>query len=388
MSKTIAEVLKEVRKQHGEIITKGNETLPRQRFPTQSLSLDLELGGGVPVGAITLVVGEYSDGKTAMVLKMVAGFQEKYPNKEVVWIDAEGAWEEKWSNKLGVRTEDVHVVHPEYSQQAFDIAEKLIDADVGLIVIDSIAALVPKEEAEASMEDWQVGLAARINNKFIRKMHSVLNDKKKDDIPPSVILINQLRETMGSKGMVEPGGKGIGFAASVKIVTRKGDYYPSAGTTTGRFDVKVAPPKAQCIKFYVEKNKTAPPKTRGHVWFFFDTLDKKRPAGCYDTIEEVVRYCKKYGVCVKNAKMWYGIDPETGEIEKELNGATAFADYVRARPALQIWIRAQLEEAIRNAGEEQEVEPAEDGDNETEGDESSEESWSEETAGIGSNSLG
>lgn len=384
---SIEKVLKDSNKKYGAIMTRGSLTRKRQRFPSGSLSLDLELGGGVPTGCIVVVAGEYSDGKTSIVLKMVGEYQREFPEKDVVWIDAEGAWDDEWSRKLGVDPDKVFLVFPEYTQQAYDVAEQCIEEDVGLLVIDSVAALVPKEEAEASMEDWQVGLAARINNKFVRKMHSAFNDKRKTnmDVPPTAILINQLRSGIGTyAAQTEPGGKGIGFAASVKIMTRKGDYYPY--NKAANFDPNAPEPKAQQIKFFIEKNKTAPPKKRGHVWFYFDTLDQDRPAGCYDRIEEIVRYCKKFGVCVRNKSYFDVPNMETGELVP-CHGATAFATFVRENPKSRTWVENALAEAMKNAGSKQEVEQPE-GDDEAEGDESSEEDWSEETAGVGSNSMG
>lgn len=348
---TISNLVNQANKKYGTaIMSKGSQVIQMPRIPTGSLSLDVETGGGIPVGRITTISGQYSDGKTSIVLKIVGEFQKKFPDKEVVWIDAEGAWDSNWANTLGVDADNVFLVHPEYSQQAFDIAEQCITADVGLLVIDSIAALVPKEEAEATMEDWQVGLAARINNKFIRRTHSSLNDKRGSDVPPTVILINQLRENVGGYGNneTEPGGKGIGFAASVRIKVRKGELYPKAKSN---FDTTVVP-KAQLIKFYVEKNKTAPPQTRGHVWFYFDTLDTFRRKGQYDRLEEIIRYAKKYNIVQQRHSAFDIPDPQSGEIQT-FKGSTALAEYIRSNEDVRLWIEKEVMERVWSDAETQ-----------------------------------
>lgn len=382
---TISNLVNQANKKYGTaIMSKGSQVIQMPRIPTGSLSLDVETGGGIPVGRITTISGQYSDGKTSIVLKIVGEFQKKFPDKEVVWIDAEGAWDSNWANTLGVDADNVFLVHPEYSQQAFDIAEQCITADVGLLVIDSIAALVPKEEAEATMEDWQVGLAARINNKFIRRTHSSLNDKRGSDVPPTVILINQLRENVGGYGSAEtePGGKGIGFAASVRIKVRKGELYPKAKSN---FDTTIVP-KAQLIKFYVEKNKTAPPQTRGHVWFYFDTLDTFRRKGQYDRLEEIIRYAKKYNIVQQRHSAFDIPDPQSGEIQT-FKGSTALAEYIRSNEDVRLWIEKEVMERVwSDAKTQQGLVGSEDIEQE-EGRESSEGAGGETSSSKRSNSL-
>lgn len=316
-----------------DVITKGNKIIDMPRIPTGSFSLDVELGGGIPIGRITTVSGEFSDGKTSIVLKAVGEFQKRWPEKEIVWIDAEGAWDSRWSKTLGVDPQKIYLVHPEYSQQAFDIAEQCITADVGLLVIDSMAALIPKEEAEATMEDWQVGLAARVNGKFVRKMHSALNAAKME-LPPTVILINQLRENIGYSGQSEPGGRAMKYAPAVKIRLKKGDLYPKPRSN---YDQSVIP-KAQQVKFYVEKNKTAPPFTRGHFWFYFDSLDEFRPKGHIDTLEELIRYAKKYEIINQRGKMFdLPSSNGTGEV-LTFEGSNRLAEHIRENKGTQLFI--------------------------------------------------
>lgn len=329
------------------VVSKGGAIDEGLRWSTGSLSLDAELGGGLTVGRIITVAGEFSDGKTAVVAKAVAEYQKAFPHKEVLWVDAEGVWERNWSSTLGIDVDNVYVMQPDYAQQAFDFINDAIDENVGLVVIDSIAALVPKEEAEKGMEDWQMGLQARINKKFLRKAQSALHAYKASDeadVPPTIIAINQLYASMSMYGgQKEGGGDGLNYYASIKIRLKRGDVFPSS---KGRADEGVEP-KAQAIHFHVSKNKTAAPFRRGHFWFYFDTLDKYRTKGCYDVLEEVIRYAMKYGIVERvNKKMYRIVDPWSGEVHS-LTGAKGVAQFIRSNPKIQDWIKEETIKIVK-----------------------------------------
>lgn len=354
---SIESLRKEINKKYNEeLMVKGSKIKDCVRWSTGSLALDLEIGGGYPTGKIITVLGNYSDGKTSTVLKGVAEFQIAFPDKEVVWVDVEGSWDRNWAQQLGVRADDVWVVQPAYQQQAFDIIDKCIEHDAGLIVLDSVAALVPKEEAEASFEDWQIGLAARINSKAMRGFQSTLNTKAESGVPPTLILINQLRDQIGMyKPQAEPGGRAISFHSSLKIYLRKGDLFPKP---KDNYDVSVVP-KAQQVKFYVEKNKTAPPKTRGFFWFYFDTADKARTKGTIDHTEELVRYCQEYKVINQVSKGWFTIeDPITGELSDKIHGINSCVTLLRKHPDWYEPMKALLLQRVKekyDSAEEQEL---------------------------------
>lgn len=308
-----------------DIIINGDDIQVIPRIPTGSLSLDVETGGGIPIGRITTIAGDYMDGKTAMTLKIVANFQKLWPNKTVFWIDAEGAWDPVWAKTLGVDVPKIKLAYPEYQEQALDIASKAVQNDVGLLVIDSIAALSPKTEAESDMETHTMGLAAKMNKKWLRKTQGALLDKL-GDVPPTVILINQLYDKMSMYGgQQESGGKGLEYFPTLKIRLKGGDLFPKSKSVAD----EGVEPKAQSIRFFTEKNKTAPRHRRGHVWFFFDHMDEHRPKGSYDRIEEVVRYAEKYDLIKRRGKMYDIIDTDTGEVLFTGQGKSALADGLR-----------------------------------------------------------
>lgn len=334
---------REINKSVGaDVIRKGDSIENGPRIPTGSLSLDAELGGGWASGKINTVSGNESSGKTSIVLKSVAEFQKKWPEKEVVWIDVEGAWDKKWAAILGVVVDDVTLVEPQYSEQAFDIAEKAIINDVGLIVIDSITALLPKAEAEGDMETVLVGLQARLNSKFFKKAQAALLDHRDKEIKPTFLLISQLREQIGMHmPEVEPGGRALRFYSSIKVKIQRGEFYPPSKTKKNE-DVQ---PKAQAIHFHTIKNKTFPGQRRGHFWFYFDTLDKYRPKGCYDRLEEVIRYAVKYRIVNRRGKMYDIPDPDSGELIS-LEGSSKLASYIREHENVATWL---AEEVVRKA---------------------------------------
>lgn len=340
----------EVNKKVGrDIIVTAGDIVQMPRIPTGSLSLDVETGGGIPIGRISTFSGDYSDGKTAVVLKIVAQFQRLWPEKEVVWIDAEGSWDTEWARALGVIVEKITLVYPDYSEQAFDIAQKAVMNDVGLVVIDSMAALSPRNEAESDMETNTVALQARLNKKFMRKTQGALYDFNGDNIPPTVILINQLYKNIGGYGPQdrEGGGSALEYFPALKVRLRAGKLYPESKSVND----EGVEPKAQAIRFFTEKNKTAPRHRRGHFWFYFDHMDKYRPKGCYDRLEEVIRYGMKLDIIKKRGSVFDIPNPDNGEIIT-LRGSNALAEYIRDNQDVQTWLEKQVMEGVNGKGTE------------------------------------
>lgn len=335
---------REINKKIGKnVISRGNEILDILRIPTGSLSLDVETGGGIPVGRITSIVGEWSAAKTSATLKIGAEFQKLWPKKEIVWIDAEGVFDHKWARALGLNPDEVAVVRPEYGEQAYNIALAYIDDGAGLVVIDSLAALSSKKEMESDMDEVTVAAMARVNSKFLRKMNKGFSNDP-EDVPPTLIYLNQYRQNVGGYGggFVEPGGEALTYYPSLKIVLKKGDLFDGKKTYKyiGVNDEGVEV-KAQQIKFYTEKNKTAPFKRRGHVWFYFDGLDKYRTKGSYDRLEEAIRLARKYNIVIQRGSAFDLPDPRTGEVTT-FRGSGALAEHIRSDDAAREFIESQV----------------------------------------------
>lgn len=168
------------------------------RLPFNIFPFDLALGGGIPEGKFTMMVGPHSSGKTTSALILLREYQKMYPNKVNVWVDAEHAFDSQWAKLLGVNLEGLHIVKPDYAEQAVDVCEGVLQTeDIGLMILDSIAALVPKEELEKSADKTIVGTTPKLVTTFMRKCTSAMITQSKKEIYPTVLLLNQLRMKIG-----------------------------------------------------------------------------------------------------------------------------------------------------------------------------------------------
>ena len=217
-----------------------------EALPTGALSLDYALGiGGLPKGRIIEIYGPESSGKTTVALHVIAEAQAR--GGEVAFVDAEHALDPAYAKKLGVNVEDLIVSQPDTGEQALEIAEMLVRSNaIDVIVIDSVAALVPKSEIEGEMGDSHVGLHARLMSQALRKLAGVI--ARTNTI---AIFINQLREKVGviyGNPEVTTGGRALKFYASVRMDVRKQELIKQGTDVIGaRTKVKIV------------KNKVAPP---------------------------------------------------------------------------------------------------------------------------------
>ena len=217
-----------------------------EAIPTGALSLDIALGiGGVPRGRIIEVYGPESSGKTTLALHIIAEAQKE--GGEAAFIDAEHALDPVYAKKLGVDIDDLIVSQPDTGEQALEITESLIRSGaLDVVVVDSVAALVPKAEIDGDMGDSHMGLQARLMSQALRKLAGAINKSK-----TVLIFINQLREKIGvmfGNPETTTGGRALKFYASVRMDIRKIENIKQDGVVTGnRVRVKVI------------KNKVAPP---------------------------------------------------------------------------------------------------------------------------------
>ena len=215
-------------------------------IPTGSLTLDMALGvGGLPRGRVIEIYGPESSGKTTVALHMVAEAQKM--GGEAAFIDAEHALDPVYAKKLGVDIDNLIVAQPDTGEQALDIAEALVRSGaLDVIVVDSVAALVPKAEIDGEMGDSHVGLLARLMSQALRKLTAVIS--KSGTV---VIFINQLREKVGviyGNPETTPGGRALKFFSSVRLDVRRGEVIKNGTELIGNK-----------TKVKVVKNKVAPP---------------------------------------------------------------------------------------------------------------------------------
>ena len=248
-NKALEVALSQIDKQFGKgsVMRLGDDNRPPvQVIPTGSLALDVALGiGGLPRGRVIEVYGPESSGKTTVALHAVANAQKAGGN--AAFIDAEHALDPVYARALGVDTDSLLVSQPDTGEQALEIADMLIrSGGIDIIVIDSVAALVPKAEIEGEMGDYHVGLQARLMSQALRKITGALSATG-----TTAIFINQLREKIGvffGSPETTTGGKALKFYASVRIDVRRIETLKEAGAPVGnRTRAKVV------------KNKMAPP---------------------------------------------------------------------------------------------------------------------------------
>lgn len=231
----------------GSIMRLGeNVGMEVKSVPTGSLTLDIALGiGGVPRGRIIEIYGPESSGKTTLALHIVAEVQKR--GGEAAFIDAEHALDPVYAHALGVDTDSLLVSQPDYGEQALEITEALVrSCAVEVVVVDSVAALVPKNEIDGDMGDSHVGLHARLMSQALRKLSGAI--AKSNCI---VIFINQLREKVGvvyGNPETTTGGRALKFYASVRLDVRKSEALKNGSEVIGNH-----------VKCKVVKNKVAPP---------------------------------------------------------------------------------------------------------------------------------
>ena len=231
----------------GSIMKLGDKTTVNvDAIPTGALSLDVALGiGGIPRGRIIEIYGPESSGKTTLAQHIVAECQKK--GGVAAFVDAEHALDPEYAKNLGVNIDELLISQPDTGEQALDITEELVRSGaIDIIVVDSVAALVPKAEIEGTMEDQQMGLQARLMSKALRKLTGVIGKTN-----TTVIFINQLRQKIGvmyGNPETTTGGNALKYYASVRMEIKRTETLKGDGEDVGNH-----------VRVRVLKNKVAPP---------------------------------------------------------------------------------------------------------------------------------
>ena len=248
-SKALKLAIEKIEKDFGKgaIMKLGDKpTLNVDAIPTGALALDVALGiGGVPRGRIIEIYGPESSGKTTLAQHIVAECQKR--GGIAAYVDAEHALDPEYARNLGVQVDDLLISQPDTGEQALDITEELVRSGaVDVVVVDSVAALVPKAEIEGSMEDQQMGLQARLMSKALRKLTGIIGKTS-----TTVIFINQLRMKIGvmyGNPETTTGGNALKYYASVRLEIRRTEGIKGDGEDVGNH-----------VRVRVLKNKVAPP---------------------------------------------------------------------------------------------------------------------------------
>ncbi len=316
--------LKQIEKQYGQgaIMRLGeNAHLKVDAISTGSLTLDLATGiGGLPKGRIIEIYGPESSGKTTLALHCVAECQKL--GGEAAFIDAEHALDPGYAKNLGVDVDSLLVSQPDNGEQALEITEQLVRSGaVDIIVVDSVAALVPRSEIEGDMGDSHVGLHARLMSQALRKLTGAIN--KSNCI---IIFINQLREKVGviyGNPEVTTGGRALKFYSSMRIDVRKVEQLKAPGNEFigSRTRAKIV------------KNKVAPPFKQAEFDIMYGTgIDK---------VGEIADLSVALGIATKGGAWFtYG--------EERFQGKEKFKEYIKSNPDVQAELEKKIKDALTN----------------------------------------
>ncbi|NBA56474.1 recombinase RecA [Enterococcus hirae] len=323
-AEALEKALKKIEKDYGKgaIMRLGEKTdMQIEVIPTGSILLDNALGvQGYPKGRIIEIFGPESSGKTTIALHAIAEAQKL--GIQAAFIDAEHALDPIYAHKIGVNIDELFLSQPDTGEQGLEIADALVSSGaIGMVVIDSVAALVPKAEINGEMGDSHVGLQARLMSQGLRKLSGTVNKTK-----CIVIFINQLREKVGvmfGNPETTPGGRALKFYSTIRLDVRRSEQIKDAKD-------KVNPIKGNKTKIKVVKNKVAPP-------FKTIELDLMYGEGISRT-GEIISLGEDMGI-IKKSGAWF--DYNNGEIK--VQGRELLKEELKKNPK----IMNEIEEKIR-----------------------------------------
>ncbi len=321
-SKALSMAVDQIEKQFGKgsiMHLNGDNKVEVDCSSTGSISLDIALGGGIPRGRVVEIYGPESSGKTTLTLHAIAEIQKK--GGIAAFVDAEHALDPSYAKRLGVNIEKLLVSQPDSGEQALEIVETLVRSNaVDIVVIDSVAALVPQAEIEGDMGDSHMGLQARLMSQALRKLTSIISKSK-----CTVIFINQLRMKIGvmfGNPETTTGGNALKFYASVRLDIRRTGQIKSGEQIIGnRVRVKVV------------KNKVAPPFRQAE----FDIMYNRGISREGDVLDLATEKN-----IVEKAGAWYAYNGEN-----VAQGREAAKQYLQDNPK----ILAEIDKKVRSSSE-------------------------------------
>ena len=328
---TIQSIVASVNKKYGEdIIVQGNnvkEDLPR--ITTGILAFDLMLGGGWPVNQWSEIIGDESSGKTALAYKTIAANQAADPDWIAMWVAAE-EFVPEYAAAIGVDLERLWVVETNVMEHAYDLILRAMEnRAVDCIVVDSLPALVPGDEAEKMMDEFSVGLGARLTGKFFRKSSKAQKRSLiREDRGCTGLIINQWREKIGvmyGDPRTTPGGKAKNFHYFARVEVKRDEWLKDKDEPVG-----------QTIRARTMKNKTYRPQQVAQVDFYFTDHNTFR-LGDFDTVKDIVNICIAVEIITRTGAYYnYG--------DQKWQGKDALVNHVRGDLTMQDELKQKAKE--------------------------------------------
>lgn len=318
-NETLESIVASINKKYGEdIIVQGNrvkEEIPR--ITTGVLAFDLMLGGGWPMNQWSEIIGDESSGKTALAYKTIAANQAADPDWIAMWVAAE-EFVPEYASSIGVDLERLWVVETNVMEHAYDLVLRAMEnRAVDCIVIDSLPALVPGEEAEKMMEEFSVGLGARLTGKFFRKSSKAQKRSLvREDRGCTGLIINQWREKIGvlyGDPRTTPGGKAKNFHYFCRVEVKRDEWIKDKDEPVG-----------QTIRARTLKNKTYRPQQIAVVDFYFANYANFK-LGQFDTIKDIVNICIAIDIITRtgayynyNGQKWQGKEALVAGVREDI----------------------------------------------------------------------
>ncbi|AAT75563.1 recombinase A [Mesoplasma florum L1] len=324
-NEALISALKTIEKNYGKealVVYNEGDDIDHDVISSGSFLIDQAIGiGGYPKGRVVEIFGPESSGKTTLALHAIAEAQKQ--GEIAAFIDAEHSLDLNYAKKIGVDINSLLVSQPSYGEEALDILETLVKSNsISLIVVDSVAALVPKTELEGEMSDQSIGLQARMMSKALRKLNGVISKSK-----TTVIFINQLREKIGimfGNPETTTGGRALKFFSTLRIEVRKGESLIENGIVV-----------ANKVKVKVVKNKVAVPFKQTLITIGYDKGIER--------INEIIELATLYNILDKSG-VWYSY-----EKEKIGQGKNAVKEWLNKNPDKLSKIEFELKEFIEKS---------------------------------------
>ena len=334
------ELIKQINKEEGgSIIGLGLPEYDYERIPFSSPRMNYITYGGLPIGTLVEFFGEEHGGKTTTALDIAANYQQMGTGKKVLYCDCENTLNRKWAKKIGVDLDDAYIIQPDSqsAEKLFQYILESIDTDeVGLVVIDSLAAMVSQQELEKDINERTYGGIAMALTRFSKQAEMACHKHK-----CTLIGINQMREVIGSMFPLEttPGGKAWKHMCSVRLEFRRGKFIDEKGNELTR---GAENPAGNIVMVSMHKNKSCPPSRR--IGFY--TINYETGI---DWVKDMVDVAMKFGYIDKAGAWFKFIDADTGEVIKDkIQGQANVFAALNEDEKLFEWLRDKVYEKLES----------------------------------------